>query len=289
MTAVLRWLDAQPGATWQDRWLASGVEDTDGKQWRERAATWLRDAGDDVYEPNLSTGLLALMCGDVVRPGPRWMLTRFSPRFQAAMERSRDPEGFTRLRACARDNPTAAPLMVRLALYRTATMMACKGGLVSDVTVGDCVELLDVQSAVQSKGGTCKTYFYQLLHDAGVFPADAPPTVRAFRGATGQHSVEALVDRFPIQCRPVRDLVVDYLRDRQPAVDYVSLKEQADTLAGLFWRDLELHHPGISSLHLSSEVAAAWKQRIQVKVTKTTRRDGQVVEVVTPRVNAKAR
>ncbi|WP_261562503.1 MULTISPECIES: site-specific integrase [Frankia] len=288
ITGVLRWLQGHPGATWQQRWLATGVEDLDGKFWRDVAADWLRDVGDDTYERLLSTGLLALICGDVIRPGVRWMMTRQSPRFQAAMERSRDPEGFARLRACAEQNPAAAPLMVRLALYRAATIMACKGGLVADIAPGDCVELLDVQSSVQAKGGTCKTYVYQLLHDAGVFPPDAPPTIRAFRGATGQLTVEALVARYSLRCQPVRDLIVDYLRHRQPAVDYVSLKELADRLAGLFWHDLERHHPGIHSLHLPPEVAAAWKQRIQVRTKKVVGSDGEPVDVETPRVNAKS-
>jgi hypothetical protein len=31
----------------------------------------------------------------------------------------------------------------------------------------------------------------------------------------------------------------------------------AAALGGLFWRDLERHHPGIDSLHLPPDVAAA--------------------------------
>ncbi|MEX5710705.1 site-specific integrase [Parafrankia sp. FMc6] len=288
ITGVLRWLQGHSGATWQQRWLATGVQELDGKHWRKIAVQWLRSVGDDTNEPCLSTGLLALICGDVIRPGVRWMMTRHSPRFQAAMERSRDPDGFARLRACAQENPAAAPLMVRLALYRTATIMACKGGLIADIAPGDCVELLDIQSSVQAKGGTCKTYFYQLLHDAGIFPPDAPPTIRAFRGATGQLTVEALVDRFALRCWPVRNLLVEYLRYRQPAVDYVSLKELAERLAGLFWGDLERHHPGIHSLHLPTEVATAWKQRIQVRTMKTADTDGGFIDVETPRANAKS-
>ena len=34
-------------------------------------------------------------------------------------------------------------------------------------------------------------------------------------------------------------------------------------LAGGFWKDLERHHPGISSLHLPAQVAEAWKQRLR--------------------------
>jgi len=46
------------------------------------------------------------------------------------------------------------------------------------------------------------------------------------------------------------------------------------TLGKRFWKDLETHHPGISSLHLPPDVAAAWKQRIQVR-TVSTRGGGQ--------------
>jgi hypothetical protein len=55
----------------------------------------------------------------------------------------------------------------------------------------------------------------------------------------GQLSVEQLVDRYPIACRPVRDLLVDYLRGRQPVLDHATLRSLARTLASLFWRDLE--------------------------------------------------
>ncbi|WP_405192942.1 hypothetical protein [Streptomyces anulatus] len=30
----------------------------------------------------------------------------------------------------------------------------------------------------------------------------------------------------------------------------------------MFWRDLEIHHPGIDSLRLTPEVAKAWKERL---------------------------
>ena len=36
----------------------------------------------------------------------------------------------------------------------------------------------------------------------------------------------------------------------------------ARNLCRLFWRDLEVHHPGIDSLRLSPQVAQAWKERL---------------------------
>ncbi|MGO9099231.1 MAG: hypothetical protein ACLP9Y_07230 [Mycobacterium sp.] len=91
----------------------------------------------------------------------------------------------------------------------------------------------------------------------------------------GQPSCEQLIDRYHIACRQVRDVLVDYLRERQPAVDFSSLQHLAYLLGKLFWADLEAHHPGIDSLQLPRDVAAAWKQRVLTR-PKPTKGQGQV-------------
>jgi len=93
----------------------------------------------------------------------------------------------------------------------------------------------------------------------------------------GQQSVEQLVDRYDLACRPVRDLLVDYLRERQPGIDYTTLNQLAGTLGLRFWKDLETHHPGISSLHLPPDIAAGWKKRLQRKTVRTPDGGEQVV------------
>jgi integrase len=84
----------------------------------------------------------------------------------------------------------------------------------------------------------------------------------------GQLTAEQLIDRYGIACRPVRDLLAGYLRERQPGIDYNSLLKLATALVPCFWKDLEAHHPGISSLHLTPAVAAAWKQRLQARTVR---------------------
>jgi hypothetical protein len=91
----------------------------------------------------------------------------------------------------------------------------------------------------------------------------------------GQPSCEQLIDRCRISCRPVRDVLVDYLRERQPAVDFSTLQRLAYLLGKLFWADLEAHHPGIDSPQLPRDVAAAWKQRVLTR-PKATKDKGQV-------------
>jgi hypothetical protein len=68
-----------------------------------------------------------------------------------------------------------------------------------------------------------------------------------------------LVDRYPIACHPVRDLLARYLEECAPTMDYASLPALARRLVGLFWCDLERHHPGISTLQLPAEVAVGWR------------------------------
>ena len=113
---------------------------------------------------------------------------------------------------------------------------------------------------------------------AGIFPPGAPPTVRMFSVKfAGQHSVEQLVDRYDLACRPVRDLLVDYLRERQPGIDYNTLVKLAVSLVLCFWKDLEAHHPGIGSLHLPPGIAAGWKKRIKTRTVRTPGGGEQVV------------
>lgn len=57
----------------------------------------------------------------------------------------------------------------------------------------------------------------------------APTTLRALR-TRGQRSPGELIERYGIACGPVRNLLVDYLRERQPALDYTSLESLAHFL-----------------------------------------------------------
>src|SRR5205823_2243149 len=64
--------------------------------------------------------------------------------------------------------------------------------------------------------------------------------------------------------RPIRDLLIRYLEERRPGVDYGTFRGIVGDLAGRFWADIEHHHPGIDNLHLPDEVAQAWRERTAV-------------------------
>jgi integrase len=273
---TLDWLGLHQGTTWQERWKAAGAETRAG-DWQDQMLSDLDDAGllaarDMQLHHRLGAGLVQLICADVIRPGLPWLLATPSPkRVAAEMGRARDPAGIAALNAL-REASTKGRVTFGQALERVAAIMAAKGGPVAAITPGDCIELLDCCRTVFA--GTTQThpfspFCYELLSAAGTFPPGAPATVRMFSAKfAGQLTPEQMIDRYDLACRPVRDLLVDYLRERQPGIDYGSLLGLAITLAKRFWRDLEDHHPGIASLHLPPDVAAAWKQRLQTRTVR---------------------
>jgi len=288
LTVVLDWLQAFPGRSWQERWLASGADDA-GFGWQARLTRWLagQQAGHraDGRHNVLAPAMALLLGGDVLRPGLPWFLSQRTGRsLMPVLERARDPEGFARLRRLCAADAGISDSSGRMAIGRIAVLVAAKGGLVTDVTVGDCIELADTQAKIQKITGAGMSCFYRLLHMLDIFPADAPPSLRVFR-AQGQLSPDELIARYGLACEPVRQVLADYLRERQPALDYSSLEGLARMLAGLFWRDIEAHHPGIGSLRLPAEVADAWKHRLQWKTVTVTTAGGQRRETTVPRTN----
>ncbi|MFB8137610.1 tyrosine-type recombinase/integrase [Streptomyces mirabilis] len=291
LTKTLAWLEQFPGQTWQERWHASGADVVGNIAWRHLATVWLQSTGWSYQDPKkdfdaLGSGMLTLISGDVIRPSLTWLLTPGTVQIRAAeMARSRDPQGFAALAAVCRRDPANAHTKDG-ALRRIATLMAAKGGKVRDITVGDCLELADHLLGLGSRSIDTSVYFYQLLHATEVFPKEAPATVRLLDPKNqGQISVEQMIDRYGIACRPVRDLLVDYLHERELSLDYVSLRAVAFSLGKLFWKDLEDHHPGIDSLRLTPGVTAAWKQRIGLKTVRNKTADGEIVETQTPRAD----
>lgn len=90
----------------------------------------------------------------------------------------------------------------------------------------------------------------------------------------GQQPTAVLVDRYGIASGPVRDLLIRYLDERRPSLDYGPFYTLVSVLVGNFWADIEAHHPGIDTIDLPPEVAAAWKERLRV----VTRPDGTTRE-----------
>jgi len=284
---LLDWLAGNPGTTWQQRWLVSepGLA---GVRFRQVLGRWLADHGYPCrwHQDYLAVALRIAISADVVRPSLSWLLSEAMGRgaLVRVFAASRDPEGFARLRAHGTANPDLSERAVDRMLHRSSLIMAGKGGALAEITVGDVVELIDAESAAHGQPGDGTNVFYRTLHEMGILGDNAPPSLRQLR-TPGQRTPEQMIDRYNLACRPVRDLLVDYLKERQPALDYNSLESLANLLGNRFWADLEAHHPSICSLHLPDDVARGWKQRLQTTTKKVRTETGESKEVVVPRLS----
>ena len=158
--------------------------------------------------------------------------------------------------------------------------MAAKGGTLAEIVSGDFLELLDAERGARSRTRDYSAVSWRLLRQAA---RSAAVTGIAGPAAHGRAAQPCRARRpLPARLRPVRDLIVDYLQERQPALDYRSLDTLAQQLARNFWADLERHHPGIASLNLPPPVAAAWKQRMRTRATAPGRPTGSGWPAATP-------
>jgi integrase len=283
---LLDWLADQPGQTWQERWMASGA-DAAGGAWRRVPVAWQHERGRESrwLRAELSGALVLVICGDLVRPSLSCLVAGAAGKGSLTrnLARTRDPLGFARLGQLCDADPHVSADAASRTLRRSAEIIAAKGGMLADIAVGDALELMDREAESFSCPAKDHKVFYRMLRELGIFADEAPGRLRAFRTA-GQLTPDELVDRYQLHCRPVRDLLVDYLRERQPAIDYTSLKNLAYYLAQRFWADLEQHHPGIDSLHLTQDIAAAWKQRQRTKPQMITSAAGEKSVIMAERV-----
>ncbi|MEY9842937.1 tyrosine-type recombinase/integrase [Streptacidiphilus sp. EB103A] len=282
---LLAWLEAIPGSSWQQRWENSPASASyDG--WQQHIQTWAATQGRKPSRGTLHSGLLALICADVIRPSLPWLARNTSRYLRPAIAITRDPQGFAQLEA---DVP-AREYAVRTgseALKIIAQIVIAYGGGIDDIVVGDLLNHHQLMSAhKQTSTLSAVRLAYTWLRGRGQFPSDAPATLAHLTVRTGQLSPAELIDRYDLRCQPVRDLLVDYLTERQPTLDYASLSGLAATLGNLFWADLERHHPGLDTLRLPSEVSDAWKRRIAVKTVRKRCPDGTVRTVTEPRKSA---
>lgn len=281
---LLDWLEAQPGQTWQQRWLASGA-DAAGEDWAQVPQQWLsQQEMDSPARLRLLTSTFLVVVGaDLIRPSPRWLLTGGKKRkLVRNMIQSRDREGFERLQQRCQADAAVTPAAAGDVLFRSAVIVAAKGGRLGDVTTGDVLEILEIEHRIRRRVPAGPATIL-MLREAGVLPADVP-SFRELR-SQGQRSIEQLVDRYPIVSQPMRGVFIEYLRERQAAVDYSTLVGLSYSLVRCFWTDLERHHPGIDSLNLSRDVAGAWKRRLRTK-SRPVVRDGRRVVVETERMAA---
>ncbi|WIX85715.1 site-specific integrase [Amycolatopsis sp. DG1A-15b] len=266
---VLSWLAEHPGRGWQERWVNSGADA--GVGWIDDVIA--REASTDPkYRRVLTHGLTFMLLARVVVPSYTFLTAYAASHLLGYVRQTHRPDLFLQLeeRAVALE----APMRRRTeALSILSKLVLHTGRDLDQLTAEDFLEFRAWVKQRGSKyiGGSHQANLaWDLVRDiAGL---DGPPSFRDTL-RTGQRSNAELVGSYPIRNSDIREVLVRYLDQGRPQLDYSSLRRLVTDLVGNFWADIERHHPGIDTLRLPEDVAAAWKQRLRVITTKdgTTR------------------
>lgn len=249
---VLTWLESLPGDTWQDRWMLGGDH--------HHGANWTPDEFTARHPGQYLPGVGPLVVLGVIRPSYAWLFSHRAQHLYEHYRRLHQADTFIELERAAaqRDGtPTHATEVMNI----LTRMVIVTGKDLRELHFRD----LNTYSSARTASGRATTglaFTYDLIRGIGGL-IGAPPTFKQ-ANARGQLTVAELVDRYPIANRPIRDVLVHYLAERAPALDYVTLATLSQTLAENFWINIERAHPGIDTLRLPDDVVKGWKARIRV-------------------------
>lgn len=255
---ILAGLESVPGMGWQQRWTASGAE---------QATPWdagLRRlaAGNQVPPTRrlgAKQGFMALLLVQAILPGYGF-LTAFHPasHWYGEVRAVLAPAMFAQLAARADEMGMSAPTR-ESALLVVSKLVVHTGLAPQQLGVAEFDELYDLEYTRVGHALTGTVAAWDLLRGYGI-PAELG--YREHR-LVGQQSTAQMVDRYRLRCQAVRDVLVRYLDERRPGLDFKSFRNMVGHLVGAFWKDIETHHPDITGLHLPDDVAAEWKQRLR--------------------------
>lgn len=263
---VLGWLAEFDGDTWEDRWLASGADHAP-RSWREAVRPGRLTA-------DVAVAANALMVARVLRPSYGWQLaahagTQLPERMLTVND---DDDALRRLRAL--------PAFRGALLRHQVDAEACLSRVV--IRTGRRLEqlegehLLHYADVVKTSGRHRREHLaWELMVALGPF-AGEPLTMRAAwsaKGNTRQHSVAGLVDRYGVPPGGARDLLVDYLSELKPSMDYGTLEGWAYRLVRLFWWEVLQINPSQQDLRLDPAVVTEWRERLALTTDGKPRRD----------------
>lgn len=257
---LLEWLGQLPGSDWQGRW--EHAETMLGPKWLTWSAAIPEPAAlsGDSHHVSLTRGLACLLRMRIVRPSYAF-LTRYGPTTTFAVVRaSVSPELFTRAADAAQARGGHSEDAIKKALNILTAIVIHTGGSLNEVTTSDLVAFQSATAPSRARARDGSHTAWQMMVDLGVFPSHS--TLRAAL-QTGPQTTAELVGRHGIADEQIRELLIRYLDERRPALDYSTFRGLVARLAGAFWADIERHHPGIDTLNLPRTVADAWKERLR--------------------------
>lgn len=274
MLGLLAHLSAAPGATWQQRWVASGLDAT-GRPVRTEI---------DGFVSDMSRALMVLFCLRVIRPslgafrsnqfvayGEHFRTAQQDPRFDRFIE--------------AVDRSDKSPHWKNIARFDVSCALTTQGIALADLTAESFLHY-----AVQTRAGGFSLYVrskyaghlaWEVLHALGQFAAGTPTTLRGALRAPPR-TCEQLVDQYQVTDPGIRQLFVDYLRRRSYDLDHSSIKGMARMLCSNFWASVQLINPDQRDLNLGETTYQAWRAALEIR-SDGKRRAGQQAILTTVR------
>jgi len=249
LLAYLTWF---PGATWQERWIASRLEDADPLAIKDIVcrAHGLEPTLSRAYR--VSAGLGVLMALDVVRPSFDYLLgLRLSKLWTQLITWRLDPGG---------DLLHAAPGSEQNRSHAAGALgrlLVLTGRPIAALTSED---VLTYRRAVLQRHNQAVglEHIWGCLQQRGQVQGTLRQALRP-----GQKSVTELVDNYPIRSNRIRGLLIAYLTERSLTVDYSTLRALVASLCHLYWLAVEAIAPGIDTIDLPPDVATAWKEQLR--------------------------
>jgi integrase len=258
---LLDHLGGFPGERWQERWVTSGLEQVGPARFRHAACESAGVPASAARLWQLTSGLGALLASDVVRPSFEFLLgARLDHTWRRLLAWRRDPHAdvLERVGCTAQTRAYATGLLARLVVVT--------GRPVAGLTAED---LLACRAAVLARSNQTVGlgHLWLCLADAGIVEGSLAEALRP-----GRKSVTELVDRYDLASRPVRNLLIAYLTERSVNIDYSSLRGVVTHLCLRFWKQVEGLAPGIDTIDLPDDVAAAWKEAVRWRTDGAGRR-----------------
>ena len=248
---LLAWLRPVEGRSWQQTWDARV----------EAEGTWT-DLVTSVRQSErtcLYKAVQILLAHRVVAPSYPWLLRQGVGDIYHFLFEFTERQAHRRLVDAAREIGFGASTLTFASAF-VGRILLHTGKVLDEI---DTADLLELRAQARGVRGVVSGHFSatRLLFHLGIVkePLLSPAYFRAPRP-----TIDQLVDRFGIRTRSARDAFTLYLKEREPALDYNSLRGLADMLLRLFWCDIEAHHAEVCSLTLPAAVAEAWKARVRV-------------------------
>lgn len=262
LTRMLDWLDAFPGVSYQDRWLAADPD--------SRPGGWCPEMLEgNARKTAARHAVNALLVLGVIRPTLSWLFENKQSRLWREWTLVHDQDvwdnyfGIAAREGCPSQRQwCGAQHLIRICLVNGVELRDVRGGHV--------VDYRRFLRATGRVGGELHSmWHYAQL--AGLLVGEPDDLGALIYG--GQRTPAELVDRYQVTSRPVRNLLVDYLTEMSATQDYSSLERSSTTLVSLFWRAIENANPGIDTINLTQAQATAWKTSLRTRTDGNPRRN----------------